>query len=91
LNTWIGTGPDAAMSPAGIVAWRTPAACSVVARSEPFHRTTDDEMNPVPFTVRVKPGPPATVPVGFSEVITGAGLPVSLVAWRRSVHSAVFL
>jgi hypothetical protein len=39
----------------------------------PFHRTTDALTNPVPFTVRVKGGPPAVAELGERLVSEGVG------------------
>ena len=45
----------------------------VVMRFDPFHRTTDDEVNVLPLTVRVKPDSPAVLLLGLREVMTGNG------------------
>ena len=39
----------------------------------PFHRTTDEAVNLLPVTVKVKADPPATADAGEMEVATGAG------------------
>jgi hypothetical protein len=66
--------PALAMSLAEIDAVNWVALVKVVGRPEPFHRTTDEETNPVPLTVSVKAGPPALTLAGESEVIAGNGL-----------------
>jgi xanthosine utilization system XapX-like protein len=40
----------------------------------PLNFTLEADTNPVPFTVSVKPAPPAVALVGESEVMVGAGL-----------------
>ena len=50
------------------------AFTKVVARLAPFHRTTDDAANELPFTVNVNAGPPIATAPGDSEVAIGAGL-----------------
>ncbi len=59
------------MSPAVIVAVNWIAEIKVVVLGKPFHLTSDPDMKPPPFTVRVNAGPPATAvdgtkPVGFA-------------------------
>ena len=49
------------------------ALTKLVARGAAFQLTTELARNPVPLTVRVKPGPPATVELGLRLVITGVG------------------
>src|SRR5690349_12666848 len=39
-----------------------------VVRSEPFQRTTDAGTNPLPFTVKLNPGPPTITAVGERDV-----------------------
>lgn len=39
----------------------------------PFQRTSDAEKKPVPFTVRVKPTPPAAVELGTRPVMEEVG------------------
>jgi hypothetical protein len=46
----------------------------VVVRFEPFHLTTELEIKLVPFTVRVKPAPPAVAELGLRPVVVGTGL-----------------
>jgi hypothetical protein len=45
---------------------------NVVVSSRYPHTTREFESNPVPFTVRVNPGPVATTEVGLMLVIVGA-------------------
>src|SRR5437867_1269824 len=66
--------PPVAMSVAGMVAVSWVAETNVVARSAPFHRTTEPPMKFVPVTVSVNPGPPATAAVGLRPVVVGTGL-----------------
>ena len=47
------------------------AFTNVVGNADPFQFTTAPEANPVPFTVRVKPEPPAAAEDGLSELIAG--------------------
>ena len=47
---------------------------NVVVRFVPFHLTTEPEMKLVPFTVRVKAGPPAVADEGLRLVVVGTGL-----------------
>jgi hypothetical protein len=46
----------------------------VVVRFDPFQFTVEPETKPVPFTVRVKPAPPAVAAVGLRPVVVGTGL-----------------
>lgn len=55
----------------GTVAVNSVPLTNVVARSDPFHSTTEVEVKLVPFTVRVKVGPPAAVVDGERELIAG--------------------
>jgi len=73
LNTVTGAVPAVAMSLAEIVAVSWVLLPYVVARSAPFHRTTDDVMKFVPVTVSVKAAPPATKLLGDSELSVGVG------------------
>lgn len=43
----------------------------VVVRDVAFHRTTAVDAKPLPFTVRMKPAPPAVAEFGLREVIAG--------------------
>jgi len=63
-----------AISAAAIAAVTCVALTKVVALVAPLNFTTDDETNPVPFTVRVNAVPPAVALVGMIEVAVGAGL-----------------
>ena len=65
--------PADAMSLAKIEAVRFVALLSVVARSDPLHRTVAPETKLEPLTVRVKVGPPAFTEVGLIPVIDGTG------------------
>jgi hypothetical protein len=47
---------------------------NVVLSGEPFQATAEVVENPVPVTVREKPGPPACTAEGESEDIAGTGL-----------------
>jgi hypothetical protein len=76
LNTVTWAVPATAMSEAGTVAVNCVAETKVVARSEPFQRTTEVLTKLVPFTVRVKLPPPATAELGLMLVVTGTGEPV---------------
>ena len=51
----------------------------VVVRAEPFHLTVAPLMNPLPFTVRVKAGPPAVAELGFKLVRVGGPTELSMV------------
>jgi hypothetical protein len=62
------------MSAARIDAVSCVALTYVVVRFVPFHRTTELEMKLVPFTVRVKPAPPAVTELGLRLVVVGMGL-----------------
>ena len=68
------TWPAVAISAAAIAAVICAALRNVVALATPLKLTTDEELKFVPFTVRVKAGPPAVAPVGESVVVVGAGL-----------------
>src|SRR2546428_12265582 len=64
LNTVTRAIPAMATSVAGIAALNCVAETYVVARSCPFHRTTEPVTKFVPVTVSVNPGPTATACVG---------------------------
>src|ERR1700682_1167535 len=64
--------PAAAMSPAGIAAWRLVLEPKVVARGLPFHWTVEDDRKLAPVTVTLNPSPPARVKAGFSDAAVGA-------------------
>jgi hypothetical protein len=73
LNTVTVAVPVAAMSLAGIAAVNWVEETKVVARADPFHRTTEPLMKFVPLTVRVKAAPPAATELGVSDVVAGEG------------------
>jgi hypothetical protein len=56
---------------AGTVAVSCTEETNVVARLEPFHRTTELLTKFVPFTVKVNCGDPARHEFGLIEVIVG--------------------
>jgi hypothetical protein len=67
--------PAVAMREAGTVAM----SCvdePLVASAVPFHFTVEPETKLVPFTVKVKPEPPAEAQVGLIELIVGTALMV---------------
>jgi hypothetical protein len=66
--------PDVAISVAKMAAVICVELTNVVAFALPLNFTTELETKPVPLTVSGKAAPPATMPVGLSEVIVGAGL-----------------
>jgi hypothetical protein len=74
--------PGLARSVAGIAAVTCVGLTKVVVRLAPFHCTVEPLMNPVPFTVRVRPTPPVTAAPGDSVArdAAGAGLTVKFVA-----------
>ena len=51
---------------------------------ELFHFTTEPLTKLVPFTVRVKPAPPAVAEVGLKPVVVGTGL-FMVKAWALEV------
>jgi hypothetical protein len=59
------------MSDAGIVTVSCLLLTSDIVRDVPFHTTTELLPKLPPFTVRMKPGPPAVALVGEIEVIDG--------------------
>ncbi len=59
------------MSLAGIAAVTWPAFTNVVVRAAPFQRTSEVPTKLLPFTVSVKPAPPAGVLGGASDVSAG--------------------
>src|SRR6266581_1487866 len=70
-----------AMSEARMLAVNCEVETNVVARAPPFQFTEAPETNPVPFTVRVNPGPPGAVASGTRGwVISGTGFAVPVVA-----------
>ena len=77
--------PETATSAVAIDARSCVLLTNVVPRSVPFHRTTEDDVNPLPFTVRLNGGAPAGDAEGASDVTTGAPgvtVTVGLVAAR---------
>jgi hypothetical protein len=58
--------PGVAMSALGTAAVNRSVLTKVVVSALPFKYTTDPETKPAPFTVRVKPDPPATLAAGTS-------------------------
>ena len=64
-----------AMSAEGIEVVNCVLLTKVVVRLPPFHCTTDPDTKFEPFTVSVKPAPPAVVLLGEIELIVGTGLP----------------
>jgi hypothetical protein len=74
FTTVICARPTAAISAGGIVAvsW---VLLPVVVRLTPFQLMAEEDTKPVPFTVRVKPVPPAAAFCGVMEEILGAELP----------------
>ena len=79
--------PAVAMSAARIEAVSWVEEPYVVVRFVPFHLTTEPEMKLVPFTVRVKPAPPAVADVGLRLVVVGTGLSGTLIVkvWELEV------
>jgi hypothetical protein len=71
LETVMLAVPAAVMSLAGIAAVSWVPLPNVVARSDPFQRTTDPLTKLVPATVRVKAGPPAVTEVGLMLEMVG--------------------
>ena len=63
--------PTDAISDPGTAAVKRVEETNVVVRLTPFQATIDPETNPVPFTVRVKPDPPATAEPGLKLDTTG--------------------
>ena len=73
VNTVTEAVPAAARSALVMAARSCVALTTVVGRAEPFQRATDEAVNPLPVTVRVKPALPAAAPDGAIPVICGAG------------------
>src|ERR1700691_2653878 len=67
-------GPTVVMSLDRIDAVSWVELTKVVVFALPLNFTMEVDTKPVPFTVRVKPAPPAVAPFGLSKVIAGAGL-----------------
>jgi hypothetical protein len=72
-NTLTCAVPAVARSLPGIEACSSVLLTKVVARSAPFHRTTDAAANPPPETERVNGPEPVNAVEGDSAVMTGAG------------------
>src|ERR1035441_4150982 len=66
---------------AGTAADSLVALTNVVVRAAFPNVTVAPERNPVPFTVRVKAGPPAVAELGLRLVIVGLGLIVNVVIY----------
>lgn len=64
---------DARMLACNLVTRPPGVTVGVVVRFDPFHRTTDVEVKVLPLTVKVKPGSPAVMLLGLSDVMTGNG------------------
>jgi hypothetical protein len=63
--------PGDAISPAGTVAVSCAGATKAVANADPLNWTTAPGPNPLPFTVKVNPGPPAICELGLRLVMAG--------------------
>jgi hypothetical protein len=74
LKTVIVVLPGLEVSVAGMAARTRLLLRNVVARSTPFHRMIDEDTKPVPLTVRLKEGPPATSEEGVRLERVGIGL-----------------
>ncbi len=68
--------PELATSAAGMLAVSLTELTSVVVRLEPFHCTTELEMNPEPVTANVNAWLPSVTLAGDMPLTTGAGLEV---------------
>ncbi len=66
--------PAAAMSDGPTAACSCVELTNVVVRFDPFQRTIEDAVNPLPLTESVNAGPPATACVGAIVLINGTGL-----------------
>jgi hypothetical protein len=73
LKTVMSAVPGSLIRLAGIVAVSMLVPPKVVERSDPFQRTTDVEIKPLPLTVRVKAGLSAGMDVGLMLVMVGTG------------------
>lgn len=74
--TVIETEAAPAMSLTGTLACSSVLDTKVVCSALPFHCTVDVETKFDPFAVRVKEAPPASAPVGLSDVSAGTGFPL---------------
>ena len=72
LNTVTLAVPAVAMSAALMLAVNWVLDTNVVGRFVPSQRTVASAIKPVPFTVRVKAGPPAVADEGLKLVMLGA-------------------
>jgi hypothetical protein len=63
------------MSLAAMAALSSVPLTYVVVRFEPFQRTTDVVVKPLPITLRLKAAPPAGLEAGSSRVMEGTGFP----------------
>jgi hypothetical protein len=70
--TWAVPGAAIRFANTGAVTWVS--LITLVASAAPFHCTAVPVVNPVPFTVSVKAGPPAVALLGLSELIVGVTL-----------------
>lgn len=66
--------PDETMSEARMMAVICEAPTKVVVFAAPLKFTTELEINPEPFTVSVKVGPPAAIVLGLRVEMLGTGL-----------------
>src|SRR5262245_2474615 len=74
VTTVIGQAPATARSAADSVASNCVELTNVVGRGDPFHASTDDDVNLLPSTWTVTGAEPATADVGDIDATTGAGL-----------------
>ena len=87
-DTWVAAGPLPTVIQAvpGVATFARDTTAlnslletKVVCKGVPFQRTEELELKPVPFTVRVKPGPPGATDGGKRGcMMLGTGLPASL-------------
>jgi hypothetical protein len=80
VKTVMAAGPAVASSLVGIAAVSRLALTSVVARSLPFQRTTEDARKLAPLTVSVKFGAPTVAVLGEMVVTVGAGFRIAKLA-----------
>ena len=73
MKTFTTTKPGFAISLASICAVSTVGLWKTVDRACPFHVTDDAGVKLEPFTVNVKPGCPAVIELGASDVTPGTG------------------
>jgi hypothetical protein len=76
VDTLTGTEAAVASSLAAMSACSWLALTSLVVRTAPFHRTTEEATKPLPLTVSVNGPLPAIVEAGDRLVITGTGADV---------------